>query len=294
MVVVVDDESPADLAAAFGAWPETKSLVSVRMSCNCGPASARSLGMRLLRHWAVGRRVIACLTDSDAAPSPQWCKAMLDAQLRKPGIFCGPTLSATDCHVGRFHDHFGNLNGRWTWDDPQGVLLYGCTCNFSVDLTAIGNMEFDPIFSRPGFEDIELCWRARTELGVFTRYTEKARVFHEYDQGFTGLYNQFWKYGHTEPIMAWMHPSFSFQGSRPVTAEFRDPRRPEIQASIGAANHVMRDLEMAAQQIMREAASGAKTADEAQKALQSLQLEAQKLMQNAQTEDGNKATGKQK
>lgn len=27
--------------------------------------------------------------------------------------------------------------------------------------------------------------------------------------------------------MAWMHPDFSFQGSRPVTCGFSDPREPE-------------------------------------------------------------------
>ena len=28
--------------------------------------------------------------------------------------------------------------------------------------------------------------------------------------------------------MAWMHPDFSFQGSRPVTKGFKDPRDPEV------------------------------------------------------------------
>lgn len=27
--------------------------------------------------------------------------------------------------------------------------------------------------------------------------------------------------------MAWMHPDFTFQGSRPVTVGFNDPRDPE-------------------------------------------------------------------
>ena len=38
----------------------------------------------------------------------------------------GPTLSVDRSATGRFHDHFGNLNGRWTWDDAKDVLLYGC------------------------------------------------------------------------------------------------------------------------------------------------------------------------
>jgi hypothetical protein len=28
--------------------------------------------------------------------------------------------------------------------------------------------------------------------------------------------------------MAWMHPDFSFQGSRPVTKGIKDPRDPEV------------------------------------------------------------------
>merc|ERR1719330_1473321 len=97
---------------------------------------------------------------------------------------------------------------------------------------ALGDLEFDPVFSRPGFEDIELCWRARQELKVLTRYCEAARVYHEYDRGLVGLYCQFWKYGNTEPIMAWMHPDFSFQGTRTVTAGFQDPRLQVLRQSI--------------------------------------------------------------
>jgi len=190
------------------------------------------VGLRLLRRWAKGRRVVACFTDSDAAPHARWCEAMMSAQRAYPGIISGPTLSLTPSHTGRFHDHFGNLNGRWTWDDLPGVLLYGCTCNFSMDLGVLGEIEFDPIFSRPGFEDIELCWRARQEKGVLTRFCEGARVYHEYDRGLTGLYKQFWKYGNTEPVMAWMHPTFSFQGSRSVTQGFQDPRLQVLRNSI--------------------------------------------------------------
>jgi len=223
-VLIVDDASPVDLSPALADWPHTGRLAHVRMKQNTGPAGARSVGLRLLRSWAAGRRLVICLTDSDAVPHGRWCEAMLEAQRLFPGIFCGPTLSLVDSHVGRFHDHFGNLNGRWRWEDQPGVLLYGCTCNFSVDTSAVGPLEFDPVFSRAGFEDIEFCWRARKSRGVLTRYCEGAHVRHEYDSGLSGLYNQFWKYGNTEPIMAWMHPDFSFQGSRPLVTGFRDPR----------------------------------------------------------------------
>lgn len=231
-VLVVDDASPFELAPALEGWGDPERLACVRMTQNTGPAGARTVGMRLLRRWAAGRRVVANFTDSDAMPDKHWCEAMLGAQKVFPGLIAGPTVSRNNSSTGRFHDHFGSLNGRWTWDDLPGVLLYGCTCNFSADLTALGNLEFDPVFSRPGFEDIELCWRARQERKVLVRYCEGALVKHEYDRGAVGLYKQFWKYGNTEPIMAWMHPKFSFQGSRTVTLGFQDPRMAALLNSI--------------------------------------------------------------
>jgi GT2 family glycosyltransferase len=231
-VLIVDDASPVDLSPALDDWPHAGRLAHIRMKQNTGPAGARSVGLRLLRSWAAGRRLVICLTDSDAVPHGRWCEAMLEAQGLFPGIFCGPTLSLVDSHVGRFHDHFGNLNGRWRWEDQPAVLLYACTCNFSIDTSAVKLQEFDPIFSRAGFEDIEFCWRARKSLGVLTRYCEGAHVYHEYDRGLSGLYKQFWKYGNTEPIMAWMHPDFSFQGSHSLVTGFRDPRLPVLAASM--------------------------------------------------------------
>ena len=148
-VVVVDDASPFELAPALEGWGDPETLVSTRMTRNTGPAGARSVGMRLLRRWAGERRVIANFTDSDAMPDPAWCEAMLGAQRAFPGIITGPTLSRTECRTGKFHDHFGSLNGRWTWQDPPAVLLYGCTCNFSADLKVLGDLEFDPVFCRP-------------------------------------------------------------------------------------------------------------------------------------------------
>jgi len=254
LVVLVDDASPIDLSSALEAWPDDakvrSSLVRVRMEQNCGPAAARSLGLRLLRSWAAsgsdggaagaaegrapGRRTVVCFTDSDAMPDERWCEAMLAAQQRNPGLVSGMTRSAVagvDASGGsiadRFHDHFGSLNGRWTPMDPHGVLLFGPTCNLSVDLTTIpDNFEFDSAFDRPGYEDVEFCWRARAQYGILTRLCEAAQVRHEYDEGIAGVFGQFFKHGQTQPIIAWIHPTLSFIGSRQVATNFRDPRPP--------------------------------------------------------------------
>ncbi|CAK9059172.1 Hypothetical protein SCF082_LOCUS31401 [Durusdinium trenchii] len=238
VVLLVDDASPEELEAATREWPDDR-LALVRLHRNVGPAGARSVGLRLLRQWAV-MSWLASLTVTlhrTESGSSRWLRhkekgvgrsRMGRASSRDPRSRWIKAVDAQgDGATGKFHDHFGNLNGRWSWDDPKDVLLYGCTCNFSVNLNSIDMEEFDPIFSRPGFEDIEFCWRLRVEKNVMTRYCEKARMYHQYDHGPVGLYRQFWKYGHTEPIMAWMHPDFTFQGSRPVTVGFNDPRDPE-------------------------------------------------------------------
>ncbi|CAJ1453913.1 unnamed protein product, partial [Effrenium voratum] len=168
-VILVDDFSPQNLQEKE-LW-QGPGLALVRLHQNVGPAGARTVGLRLLRQWARGRDVVVCLTDSDAAPDKNWIEQMQLAQQRRPGIVCGPTLSVDKSHTGRFHDHFGNLNGRWS--------ERFCTCNFSVDLNSIGDdtwqdvgdrringflgktrAEFDPIFSR----DVAKEWEASPGL----------------------------------------------------------------------------------------------------------------------------------
>lgn len=67
------------------------------------------------------------------------------AQRSNPGIACGRTMSTEPgTMVGLFHDLCGTLNGRRT---PEGTMLYGCTCNLSIDMTKVDH-DFDVSFTR--------------------------------------------------------------------------------------------------------------------------------------------------
>ena len=92
--------------------------------------------------------------------------------------------------AGMYHDLCGTLNGRRLAD---GSLLYGCTCNLSVDV-AVADIAFDASFPAAAFEDVELCVRAR-KRGISLAYAEGAVVSHDYTGGLCGLFRQFRRYG---------------------------------------------------------------------------------------------------
>jgi hypothetical protein len=69
------------------------------------------------------------------------------AQRRRPGIVTGRTMSGeAGTPVGLYHNVCGTLNGRSLAD---GSMLYGCTCNLSVDLARV-DLDFDMTFTEVG------------------------------------------------------------------------------------------------------------------------------------------------
>lgn len=78
------------------------------------------------------------------ALQPSWLGVMERAQRRKPGIVAGCTMaSAPGSCVGLYHNVCGTLNGRRLGD---GSMLYGCTCNLSLDLGRVAQ-DFDASFT---------------------------------------------------------------------------------------------------------------------------------------------------
>ena len=78
---------------------------------------------------------------------PSWLGVMERAQRRRPGIVTGRTMSSeAGTPVGLYHNVCGTLNGRSLAD---GSMLYGCTCNLSVDLGRV-DLDFDMTFTEVG------------------------------------------------------------------------------------------------------------------------------------------------
>lgn len=82
-----------------------------------------------------------------------------------------------------YHDLYGTLNGRVAKD---GTLLYGCTCNLSIDAREVG-LSFDEDFRDAAFEDVDFCVRARKN-GIALRFSSTATVRHHYTSSVTGLF----------------------------------------------------------------------------------------------------------
>lgn len=98
---------------------------------------------------------------------PNWLAVMDRAQRRRPGIFAGRTMAAyPDTYVGLYHDVCGTLNGRRL---KNGSLLYGCTCNLSVNLDRC-SQDFDQSFP-------QVCIWAPTTIVPLSPHAAKFRRY---------------------------------------------------------------------------------------------------------------------
>ena len=78
--------------ACLNARPARAQLVTLRLSANCGPASARNAGVTWARRHGAS---VICFLDADCAPAPDWTATMERAQRTRPGIVCGRTLASS-------------------------------------------------------------------------------------------------------------------------------------------------------------------------------------------------------
>jgi len=196
-LVLVDDGSPLPIPSIISG----ARVMVLRMEVNSGPASARNAGLAVARK--LGVQLVAFL-DADCLPEPNWLAVMDRAQRRRPGIFAGRTMAAyPDTYVGLYHDVCGTLNGRRL---KNGSLLYGCTCNLSVNLDRC-SQDFDQSFPQAAFEDVEFCVRA-AKSGLQVAYDGDAVVRHHYDHTAMGLFRQFARYGQFESQMCRRHSDY--------------------------------------------------------------------------------------
>lgn len=95
------------------------------------------------------------MVGADAGAQPNWLAVMERGQRRRPGILAGRTMAACpNTYVGLYHDVCGTLNGRRRGD---GTLLYGCTCNLSIDLDYC-SQDFDQSFPQVRRQPSRLLW----------------------------------------------------------------------------------------------------------------------------------------
>lgn len=198
-LVLVDDGSPLNLSPLA----DNESVILVRHAANYGPGAARNTGARVAME-LFSPQFIA-FTDSDCRVRSDWLYQHSKYQSEQPGIWSGQTAALGTGLISRYHDIMGTLNGRFR---SANSLLYGPSCNMSVDTKLLGFHGFDEHFPGAAFEDVEFCVRM-TKTGIPTRYAETAVVLHDYSESLIGFANQFFRYGSAHPLMLRAHPEYN-------------------------------------------------------------------------------------
>ncbi|KAG9293891.1 hypothetical protein G9A89_019229 [Geosiphon pyriformis] len=215
------------------------SIEVLRLKINMGPAAARNRGVRLATKY---NPLLVMFTDHDCIPESDWIQVGINAFCQSKQTFgnenfilSGQTRSYENTWFDFYHNIFGTLNGRYLPHDNNS-LLYGTTCNLAIPFCLALRVPFEEDFKNAGFEDIDLCVRAR-KMGARTWFVVDMKVIHDF--GYLGppkvekddgelitaqegnweqfkrffhnlrrFWLQFCRYGEWEPLMNAKHPEY--------------------------------------------------------------------------------------
>lgn len=171
-VFLIDDCSPIEYDS-FG-------YDIYRLDENGGPAKARNYGIKLSKKANVD---VIAFTDSDVILDCNWIKEIINAFCNNKYMqaISGKTISYGNTWFDKYHNINGTLNGRKFIDSNQ--LLYGPTCNFSVELKSLGNITFSKDFPLAAGEDIEFCFRF-LKNGNNIGFEANVRIYHDFGYRF--------------------------------------------------------------------------------------------------------------
>lgn len=161
-VVVADNGSRDDLAAAVEPWRERLDVRVVDASARRGPSAARNIGVR---HARAG---LLLFCDADDVVAPRWVRSLVDALATSPfaGGPCRPFADRTDIWMPGYDTEALPV----AWDD----LSYAFAGNLGVTREAFDRIGgFDETLT--GAEEIDFAWRARG-LGVRPAFVPAAEV----------------------------------------------------------------------------------------------------------------------
>ena len=221
-LLVVDDGSPLFYTQAIQEMCARHHASCLRFSTNHGPAHARNAALIFTRSHTIP---IICFMDSDCmVESSDWITQHRRHQHHSPGITVGRTVSMPKSNhfiISRYHDLFGTLNGRQfvqmdahhilLEDQGSNTLLYGPTCNFSINVNRCPpSLRFDAFhFRQAAFEDVEFCVRARITHRIPTYFLPNAVVHHDFKTSLNGIWKQFWRYGKGANAMIHLFPFYN-------------------------------------------------------------------------------------
>lgn len=220
-IIFVDDGSTDDTAQTLKEFDGRIVLLRKR---NGGPASARNQGVT-----AASGELIA-FTDSDCLPQAGWLAELVKGfDDPRVGGVGGVTRRADRGLMSEYADEF-NLLGHAT--DTEGKISIFPTANvcFRRDVLVEARL-FDEHFTKPGGEDVELCYKIRA-LGYQLKLAEDALVLHHHRRTLRAFLKTMSNYGEGQYVLdvRW-----------PERRRMTDPRR-ELLRSVVAARSMLRRL----------------------------------------------------
>lgn len=177
------------------------SMAVIVTKSNCGPASARNLGIKL----AKGKFI--AFTDSDCLPEPGWLNNLLAKfDSSKIAGVGGQIKGVEKTILSEFVDFAGFLNPQNdNLSSPKYLITANACFRLDVLITAGG---FNEIFRKPGGEEPELCWKIRN-LGYEFCFAQNAVVYHYHRQSLIGFLNTMLNYGEGAYLLGRYIPDYT-------------------------------------------------------------------------------------
>jgi glycosyltransferase involved in cell wall biosynthesis len=184
--LILIDDSSGDSLTSIRSRKDFRFPILYASTPNKGPANARNTGIDL----STGTYLV--FTDDDCIVTSDWLPHM-HAEIQEGYEAVGSSSAATGYSiVERYYDLLDLFKPG---HGPDGSIVYLLSNNLIIPRKTINQVgKFNSLFTRPGGEDSELCYRVRKSGGRLG-YAEKARIYHDFTPSVKSFIQRYYNYG---------------------------------------------------------------------------------------------------